>query len=177
MIGTFKFDNAGLELDFKNGKYKIWLDVNTVSTSAVKQMINELTENETYTATIDFIKKKRTLDQNAYLWVLCDRIAQKIRSTKEEVYKHYVKEVGVFDTICLLERAKDTFVKRWSSKGLGWLTEETDSKLEGCVNLLCYCGSSVYDKSEMQRLLDEVIHACEELYIPTQVNGYEEMAK
>ena len=43
--------------------------------------------------------EKRSLNANAYMWVLLDQIAQAIHGTKEEVYRIAVKHVGVFDTL------------------------------------------------------------------------------
>jgi hypothetical protein len=41
--------------------------------------------------------EKRSLDANAYCFVLCQKIANVIRSTKEEVYRKAIKEVGTFE--------------------------------------------------------------------------------
>lgn len=36
-------------------------------------------------------REKRSLDSNAYAWVLLDRIAEKINTTKEKVYREIIK--------------------------------------------------------------------------------------
>ena len=41
-------------------------------------------------------KEKRSLNANAYCWVLIQQIADEIRSTKEDVYKKFIREKGIF---------------------------------------------------------------------------------
>lgn len=112
--------------------------------------------------------KKRSLDANAYMWVLCQELAEKLRITKEEVYRKNVKELGKFEIIPLKDEAIDTFIKAWETKGLGWLCEIVGkSKLDGYTNLMIYYGTSVYDKKEMGVFLDGIIQECENVGIPT----------
>ena len=81
-------------------------------------------------------KIKRSLDANAYLWVLCDEIAKKIHTTKEEVYKHHVQDVGVFDFLAIPTKAVPQFVKSWNEKGLGWFVQiYNDYKIPKCTKL------------------------------------------
>lgn len=112
-------------------------------------------------------KKKRSLDANAYMWVLCDKIAKAIRSTKEEVYREVVHSVGVFDYIAVVDKAVDKFVDNWKSRGTGWLAEAEESTIYGCKKVCVYYGSSTYDSKEMSRLIDEVVHRAAELGIET----------
>lgn len=112
-------------------------------------------------------KKKRSLDANAYMWVLCDKIAQVIRSTKEEVYREVVHDVGVFDYIAVVDKAVDKFVENWKSRGTGWLAEAEESTIDGCKKVCVYYGSSTYDTKEMSRLIDEVVSRAAELGIET----------
>jgi hypothetical protein len=102
------------------------------------------------------------------MWVLCQELAEKLRITKEEVYRKNVKELGKFEIIPLKDEAIDTFVKAWETKGLGWLCEIVGkSKLDGYTNLMIYYGTSVYDKREMAIFLDGIIQECENVGIPT----------
>ena len=39
--------------------------------------------------------KRRSMDANRYMWVLCDRIANVIKSTKDDVYRQAIQAVGV----------------------------------------------------------------------------------
>lgn len=166
MIGLFKFKGARLSTDYKSQENILTLIVDKDSSIAVRQILNELDENETYIAEIKKSKRKRTLDQNSYMWVLCQRIAEKVGNTKEEVYRTFIKRVGQFDVLCIQNNALNNFIERWGKQGIGWFCETDTSKLKGCTN--------VYTTEEMMILLDEVISQCKELNISTVVDGYKE---
>jgi hypothetical protein len=113
-------------------------------------------------------KKKRSLDANALLWVLCQKIAEVIHTTKESVYQKFIKEVGQFEIVPIKAEAVERWIEVWNSKGLGWFAEVIeDSKLPGYKKVISYYGSSVYDQREMSVLLDEVVRECRELGIET----------
>jgi len=101
---------------------------------------------------------KRSLDANAMMWSLCEQIARKIGSTKEEVYKHHIKEVGIYTPLPIKENAVEAFSDIWSTHGTGWFVEVVDnSKLPGYKLVFAYAGSSTYDTKEMSRLIDNVV--------------------
>lgn len=113
-------------------------------------------------------RAKRSLDANAYCFVLCQKIAEVLRTTKEEVYKKAIREVGQFEIIPIRNDAVNSWIERWSHKGLGWFAEVLeDSKLEGYKKVISYFGSSVYDSREMAILIDFIINECKELEIET----------
>lgn len=64
--------------------------------------------------------------------------------------------------------ALDSFIKYWTSLGLGWVVDTTTSKLEGCTNVLAYKGTSEYTKEEMSVLLGQVVKDCQDQGIPTK---------
>ncbi len=114
-------------------------------------------------------REKRSLNANAYCWVLLDAIAKKQRTTKEEVYKLIIRDVGSFNVLSMKEDAIETFVKRWQLKGLGWVCEILgDSDKEGYKDVCVYYGSSTYDNEEMSRLIDEVVETAKSLGIQTE---------
>ena len=113
-------------------------------------------------------KKKRSLDANALLWVLCQKIAEVIQSTKELVYQKFIRDVGQFEIVPIKNEAVERWIEVWNSKGLGWFAEVMeDSKLPGYKKVISYYGSSCYDSREMSVLLDEVVRECKELNIET----------
>lgn len=113
-------------------------------------------------------REKRSLDANAYAWVLLDKLAQATRIPKTEIYRKAIKEIGgVSDTVCVLERAADRLEKGWESNGIGWFSERSESRLGGCVNVTLYYGSSVYDTAQMSRLIDYIVEDCKALGIET----------
>ena len=113
-------------------------------------------------------RQKRSIDSNAYCFVLCQKIAEKIRSTKELVYQKFIKDVGQFEIVPIKNEATDRWIEVWNGKGLGFFSEILkDSKLDGYKNVISYYGSSVYNGLEMNLLLNEIVTQCKELNIET----------
>lgn len=113
-------------------------------------------------------RKQRSMDANAYMWVLCDKIAAELRTTKEMVYRNIIRRVGVFDSIAVREKAVDPLMMAWESRGIGWVAEVMrDSTVKGCKVVTLYYGSSCYDSEQFSRLLDEIISDAKEIGIDT----------
>lgn len=113
-------------------------------------------------------RQKRSLSQNSYLWVMLDKLGQKLNRTKEEIYKGFVRDYGVFEILPLRNDAAEDFKFRWSKQGLGWFCEDLgESKLKGYTKLIAYYGSSTYNTQEMTRLIDAVVFECKEQGIDT----------
>lgn len=114
-------------------------------------------------------RQKRSLDANAYAWVLIDRLAAVMRLPKEEVYRKAIKHIGgVSETVCVQEKAVDKLCDGWSKNGTGWQTERFPSKIDGCVNVTLYYGSSTYDTRQMSALIDSLVEDCKALGIETK---------
>lgn len=114
-------------------------------------------------------RKKRSLNANAYAWVLMDKIAESQGITKEEVYLNHIKEVGVFRVATISEDAVDTLMKGWSMNGVGWVAEKLGSSdVKGFVDVTLYYGSSVYNTKQMTRLIDNIVQDCNALGIETK---------
>lgn len=112
--------------------------------------------------------KKRSLDANAYCWVLIDKIAEKTGLRKTDVYRHAIKEIGgVSTTVCVMDQAVDSLREGWAKNGVGWQTEVMKSKIPGCTCVILYYGSSAYDSKQMAQLIDSLIQDAESLGIPT----------
>lgn len=113
-------------------------------------------------------RKRRSLDANAYFWVLCDRLATVTNQPKEDVYRHSIRDIGGnCEIVCVQERAAKKLRKGWEHNGLGWVTDTLPSKLPGCVNVVLYYGSSTYDSVQMSRLIDNIIQDCKAVGIET----------
>lgn len=111
---------------------------------------------------------KRSKDANALAWVLLDKLAEKTRIPKADIYRAAIREIGgVSETVCVQERAVERLCSGWQKNGLGWQTDVMPSKIPGCKNVILYYGSSTYDSAQMGRLLDLIIQECEQQGIPT----------
>lgn len=112
--------------------------------------------------------KKRSLDANAYCWVLIDKIAEAMNLSKKEVYRQAITDIGgVSKTVCVREQDKETIIDAWEKHGIGWQAQEMPSKIPGCVNLILYCGSSEYDTHQMALLIDHLVQDAEAIGIET----------
>lgn len=126
-----------------------------------KQVITWLLEqNKEKQYEVKEVRRKRSLDANAYCWVLMQKLAEKLNITKEEIYREAIKTVGSYEVLPIKEEAVVRFIESWKRNGLGWICETTKSKLEGYVNVLAYYGSSTYDSKEMSRLIDLIVEEC-----------------
>ena len=165
---------ADMSIDFKSGKPKLVLEIN--ETQGAMNLFDELHECEKLSIEIDKYREKRSLDANAYFFVLADKLAAKLNTTKEEVYRNAIKEIGgVSEIVCVKNEAVDRLCKGWELKGLGWQTDTFPSKLEGCTNVILYYGSSTFDTAQMSRLISNIVQDCEAVGIDTRTP--EEIAK
>ena len=147
-----------------NGKVEISF---TTDKSVIKQF-QDVKDDKELMVQVKEYRQKRSLSQNAYMWVLLDEIGKAVNRSKEDIYKELVKDYGVFEILPLKDDAVKRFNHNWSKNGLGWFTEIIGkSKLKGYTNLIAYYGSSTYDTKEMTRLLEAVINECQELGIQT----------
>lgn len=157
----------GANIGFMTNKPCLNLEIN--ERSEFVALVDELADKEKLSIEIKPYRERRSLDANAYFWVLCDKLAEKLNKGKSELYRELIREIGgVSDTVCMINSAVERFCSNWQAKGLGWQTEAVESKLEGCTNVTVYFGSSTFDKAQMGRLLDLTIQECQEQGIPTE---------
>lgn len=107
-------------------------------------------------------REKRSLNANSYLWVLVGKIADLMRSTKEEVYVQELKRYGQSDLVSV---KSEIDVKGYFK----YYEEAGTSKLNGkdFTHYRVFKGSSEYDSREMAVLIDGVVQDAEELGIET----------
>lgn len=160
---TITFDKAQWYTDSEG----FWLALRTKdrrTAASISQSVGE----KPWTAELKEYRKRRSLDANAYCWVLLHKLSEKLGLPPEEIYRGLVKEVGGnCEIVCVPDKAVDKLRETWGHNRVGWLTETMPSKLEGCTNVLLYCGSSVYDTAQMSRLIDLVVNECKQQGIET----------
>lgn len=158
---------SDLSLDFVSGKTKLTIEVN--ERQRLKVGYDELKDCEKLSIKIVKFREKRSLDANAYFWVLADKLAEKLNTTKEDIYRNIIKEIGgVSETVCIKNEAVETLCQKWACNGLGWQVDTFPSKLPGCTNVILYYGSSTYDKAQMSRLIDNIVQDCKAVGIETK---------
>ena len=99
-VGTLE----NIVIDYKTKQPKITLNCDKNCLETIENLKDSKLSIE-----IKKYRKKRSLDANAYCWVLCDKIAKTIGATKEEVYKDAVSNVGTFEPMIVEERAFENF--------------------------------------------------------------------
>ena len=135
------------------------------------EIIENYDEKKEYELTFDKTKKKRSMDANAYMWVLCDKIAKVIRSTKEEVYRKAIREVGVFSDIAVQEGEPcEHLIQTWNKWGIGYFAEMFDSKLidkkgNPMKRVRLYQGSHEYSQEELSPVIDYIVEEAKNLNI------------
>lgn len=143
-----------------------WLCLRVQSPRAAMAVCDELQPDKQYVAQIK--RKGRSLDANAYAWVLLDKLAAHYGIPRNDVYREEIKTIGgVSDVLCIVSKAADKFCRKWESKGTGWMAEQEPSKIPGCVKVTVWYGSSTYDVEQMSRLIDQIVSDCREAGIET----------
>lgn len=107
---------------------------------------------------------KRSLDANAYLWVLCTKMAEVLKTSKDEVYEQLIQKYGYADTPALTITVKS--IVNMDAIGGHWkmYQESADGRFKAYMRLR---GTSEYDRREMAHFLDMVIEDCKDLGIET----------
>lgn len=148
--------------DYDTGQLSV-----TISIEGGSSIANQLMQliREKVIVKISKFRKKRSLDANAYCWVLCSKIAEVCNTSKDEVYEEMLQKYGYF--------YKDDN---------GYITvtvkAEVDmSKIQGHwkfysgnENFSAYLmikGSSEYDSAEMAKFIDRIIDEAKALDIET----------
>lgn len=144
------------------------ITIETKDRQTVTEFLDDL-KGIPLTVEIKPYKKKRSLDANAYFWKLLGDLAAKIRVPREEIYRSYIREIGGnSETVCVKAEAAERLQTAWKGKGIGWVTDEMPSKINGCMNVILYYGSSTYDTAQMSRLIDLLVQDCKEQGIQTE---------
>ena len=139
-----------------------------------KQIIQWLIEKEENSTEDDYTiynikeyKEKRSLNANSYCWVLLGKISDSLGITKEEVYREYIKDKGIYRIITMNNDAVPTFIKVWEEKGLGWICETSETNVSGLTDVIAYYGTSSYNTKQMANFIDYVVSEAKALNIET----------
>ena len=106
--------------------------------------------------------KKRSLNANAYAWALIGKIADVLRSSKDEIYLEMLKKYGQSEIVSVLSDINVT--------GYFKCFEEIATvKLQGknFTHYKVFKGTSEYNTAEMAVFIDGVISEADELGIDT----------
>lgn len=156
-----EFDKADLMINREG----TWLTLHTPYPGQAQKFLS-VAKPAKYIAELKQKRNRRSLDANAYCWIMCQKIAEAIGSSKEGVYKDAVRSVGQFDILLIKNETVNDFAKHWSARGLGWFCGKLDERGK-YTQVAAYYGSSTYDTAQMSALIDYLVRDAEELGIPT----------
>lgn len=159
LVGEITKVNYGVDettIEFKAEKVNIEQVSNLMKLSGLKA---NLSVSKWY--------KRRSLTANAYLWTLLTEIANKIGSSKEEVYEQMLDRYGQVLTDEEGNAYQVTILKKQDIKSMEghYKLIKSNDKFSAYLVLK---GSSEYNSKEMATLLDGVISECKELEIETR---------
>lgn len=158
MILTGKL--ADVNVGLVSGIPKLTLLVN--EKNDLLQGYDELKDYEKLSIEIKPYRKKRSLDQNAYAWVLIGKIADKLRTSKDEVYLEMLKRYGQGGVIKVQPQAEQTILT-----ALKYYEPHEKLYTETDKYYRIWAGSSGYNTEEMTIFVDGIISEAQELGIQT----------
>lgn len=155
---------SGVSKDIVTGGYNIMF-----STSELPAGVNDIAGAK-LTVTAKKYRKKRSLDANAYSWVLLDKMAKALGSTSEEVYEEMLRRYGypLYDedenpVIISLKAGIDISALGIHLKLIG--EGHVQDKLFKHYKVIR--GQSTYDTKEMSTFIDGIVSEAKELGIET----------
>lgn len=149
----------------ENGKMNITLSL--VKKQDISKLKSVIENKKMLSVEIKQHRKRRSLDANAYAWVLMSKMADVLRTSKEEIYLQMLKRYGQREKelISVIAEGLETIKRATDNHCI----EVGESELNGKVfkHLAILIGSSKYDSREMAILIDGIISECKELGINT----------
>lgn len=147
--------------DWQTGQWNITFTMNEAS--AINE-VNNIQSCEKLSIKAVKHRNKRSLDANAYCWVILQKIAEVLHQDKWNVYLEMLGKYGVFTHIIVKPNVVDKVKEEWRTvKELG---EVSVNGMTG-IQLQCYFGSSTYNTKEMSVLIDGIVYEAKELGIET----------
>lgn len=153
VIGTLEQYN----IDFNENSTEIVLNIHSNDISTLEKLRGLKLNVE-----LKQFRERRSLNSNNYAWELITKIADVLRSSKEEVYLQMLKRYGKSQMISVLSEID-------VNKFLKYFEEAGESTLNGKLfkHYKVYTGSSEMDSKEMSILIDGIVSEAKELGIET----------
>ena len=152
---------VGANIDFKTNKPVLMLEVN--ERNDFEAIVDDLKDKDKLSIEIKPYREHRSLNANAYAWVLIGKIADIVRAGKDEIYLKCLKRYGQSELISVLSHVPiANYVKYYEEAG--------ESKLNGKMftHYRVYKGTSEMDTREMSVFIDGVCSEARELGIQVE---------
>lgn len=157
-----KFDKAKFSMD--GGEGWLMLRIPPPYRLPARAFVREMPDR-LFVAELKQHREKRSLDANAYCWVLLDKLAQAVGSDKDTLYLEMIERYGRFFHVIVKPEAADSLKRQY--RLVRELGEVTVNGKAG-IQCQCYFGSSSYDTAEMARFIDGIVQECRDLDIETE---------
>jgi hypothetical protein len=148
---------TGISRDFRTGKYTLVATLEGVNPNE----FGSLDDSHPYRIKVSKWSEKRSLDANAYLWVLCSKMAESLGSSKEEVYEELLQRYGLVDEDVVITVKASVDMSKVEGH---WHLLKSDGTWSGYIRIR---GSSEYNRSEMASFLDRVVEDAKEIGVET----------
>lgn len=157
---TGEFVNASK--DWKSGKWNITFSCEEES---ALQEIDEIKDAK-LNIVVKKHRKKRSLDSNAYAWVLMQKISEKVGKSKWEVYLDMLQRYSkAFTHLIVKPKAVDAVMNMYRTAiDLGEIVVNGQRGHQ----LQVYFGSSTFNTDEMQVFLTGIVETAKEMGIQTE---------
>lgn len=153
----------GISQDYKTGKFKVTFEIN--EGIPVVNFLQNLFGVKLGLETKKY-RQKRSLDANAYLWVLCSKLAEVHQTSKDEIYEEMLQKYGIFyqddDGNYITITVKESV--DMSKIDGHWKFYKSDGRFKAYLMIK---GTSQYDTAEMARFIDAVVLEAKEEGIET----------
>ena len=158
-------------IDYKTGRLMVLFEPQ----EDFRQAYEEFKECEKLSLEIKKYRRKRSLDANAYYWVLCTKLAKGLEVSNQEIHNRMLRLYGqpeIFEgkaayiTIPYTESAEKKV-----NNAMDYHLQPTSQVREGLDGVLYRTykllrGSHTYNTEEMARLIDGLIGECKYVGIP-----------
>jgi len=155
---TGKFES--ITRDWLSGKWLITFSTNENITGSIDKI-----KDKVLRLVVKQYREKRSLDSNAYAWVLMQKIAEAVQSDKWSVYLEMLAKYSrTFTHVIVRPDVVPRFEAEWRTvRNLGEITVNGQTGIQ----LQLYFGSSTFDTKEMSVFIDGLIEECRQLEIET----------
>lgn len=111
-------------------------------------------------------RERRSLDANAYAWLLIGKIAEAIKPPlpKDDVYMMMLRRYGQSGTVCVLTKAVEDFRRAYKYTDV---ISQRGKGEDSVTYIRYYIGTSEYDTREMSLFIDGVVEEARQLGIDT----------
>lgn len=156
--------------NWETGRLRVMFELNEAPES-----INDVASCEKLSIKAEKYREKRSLDANAYCWVLLQKLAEASKSDKWTIYLQCLQRYSrAFTHVIVKESAVDRMKELYRTcVDLGEVTVNGQTGHQ----LQVYYGSSTFNSKEMSVFLDGIISECKELGIETMTPAEVERVK